>query len=371
MSFIKAVATQGGQLLEAANKWHQTVVLWTIVGVVSAITAGVLANVAGFPKLNFLLAAITLLAGTFFLTKPAIALSVFGLGALTNGLPDIKLGEILRNGVGSLPNFELKKILGAGWDVVKATSHKVAHVFFLTTVFFVVLGTFPISDPVLVLPAIVILTGVGLWAALFTEGHLWYKRITFGLLVVSGIAVFYQMYDPQGKIERIEEAQAANQERLIDAALDPILRKAEHGIKLTPEEKLTLDAAKKREENRSVTKRTSDAVSRVIGISETKTVVLDWSKPTSIKIPAGRRTFRVHYPFHIDLNLKEGGVQQMVLNRGDVTGIQVSAGAAFDGDELESEGRVDIRLHMPSHTERYIRENAESVEPIMVRVTFE
>lgn len=255
MSFTKATITQGEKALEWANRWHQTVVLWTIAGAVFVLALAVLANMAGFPKLNFVLAAASLVIGIFFLTKPLFVLSVFGLGSLANGLPDTKLGEILRNGVESLPNFELEKMLGAGWDAIKATVHQVAHVFFFLTVLFVVLGTFPISNPTLVLPAIVILAGIGIWAALFTKDHVWYGRITVGILVLSGVVVFFKMYDHASRVERIEEARAAHQEQLVEEALTPMLRKAENGIKLTKEEVRILDAAKKREESRSIAKR--------------------------------------------------------------------------------------------------------------------
>jgi hypothetical protein len=49
MSFIDAGFTQAEKALEWANKWHQTVVLWTIVGGTFAIVLGVLANLVGFP----------------------------------------------------------------------------------------------------------------------------------------------------------------------------------------------------------------------------------------------------------------------------------------------------------------------------------
>lgn len=265
MSFTKAALTQGERALEWANGWHQTVVLWTVAGSAFVLALAVLANMAGFPEFNFVLAAATLVIGIFFLTKPAFVLSVFGIGSLANGLPDTKLGEILRNGVGSLPNFELEKMLGAGWDAVKATTHKVAHALFLLTVILIVLGMFPIGDARFVLPALVVLTGFGLWSALFVEknGMLWYRNITIGILIVTSGIILFKMYDHASKVERIEEARVAHQERLIEEALTPMLRKAENGIRLTKEEVRILDAAKKREENRSVLKQAENALAKI------------------------------------------------------------------------------------------------------------
>ncbi len=293
MSFMHASATQGKQILEWASTWHQTVVLWTIVGTVFALALGVLANMAGFPGFNFVLAAITLLAGIFFLTKPVLVLSVFGIGSFTSGLPDIKLGEILRNGVGSLPNFELEKIFGSGWDAIKATAHKVAHVFFLLAVVFVVLGTFPISDATLVVPALVVLTGFGLWSALFAKGHVWYRNITIGILLIAGGITFFKLYDPESKVERIEEARAAHQEALIDEALTPVLRKAENGIKLTKEEVRILDAAKSLEESRSIiTKVKAFALGRVIEYRVPSNIAPENLKPIC-GVPSGEYRLEV------------------------------------------------------------------------------
>lgn len=207
MSFTKAAFTQGEQLLEAANKWHQTVALWTIVGAIFVVTAGVLANIAGFPGFNYVLAGVELVIGIYFLTKPAAVLSVFGLGSFTSGLPDIKVGEILRNGVSAIPNFELKKFLGAGWAIVEATTRKVAHVFFFLVVLHTTLGTFPIADPAMVLPVLVILTGIGLWAALFTEKAVWYKRVTIGILLVALSGVLWKAYVIPSPSEAGEEAE--------------------------------------------------------------------------------------------------------------------------------------------------------------------
>ncbi|MBP9751594.1 MAG: hypothetical protein KBD19_01905 [Candidatus Moranbacteria bacterium] len=191
---MTAATTQAEKALEWANKWHQTVVLWTIVGGTFVVMLGVFANLVGFPGFNFILATVALLAGIFFLTKPVIVLSVFGIGSLTSGLPNFKTSDVLTKGFAGLPDFELKKFLGAGWAAIEATAHQVAHVFFFLTVLFVVLGTFPISDPTLVLPALVVLTGFGFWSALFARGNTWYRRITFAILLVSGIMVFFKMY---------------------------------------------------------------------------------------------------------------------------------------------------------------------------------
>jgi hypothetical protein len=100
--------------------------------------------------------------------------------------------------------------------------------------------------------ALVVLTGFGFWSALFAKGNVWYRRITIAILLVSGSIIFFKMYDPKDKIERIEAAQEAYRAQLIDEALTPILRKAEHGVKLTADEAQVLEKAKSREEKNSL-----------------------------------------------------------------------------------------------------------------------
>lgn len=360
MSFTHASAIQGKQILEWANKWHQTVILWTIVGAVFALALGVLANMAGFPGFNFIFAAITLLAGIFFLTKPAIVLSVAGIGSLTSGLPDIKLGEILRNGVASLPNFELEKIFGAGWDAIKATAHKVAHVFFLLAVVFVVLGTFPISDATLVVPALVVLTGFGLWSALFAKGHVWYRNITIGILLIAGGITFFKLYDPESKVERIEEARTAHQEALIDEALTPVLRKAENGIKLTREEIRVLDVAKNREESRSIVKRAENAFSR---IGYKKTVLYEVKSlrdGTICGILPGAWIFRMKQSTLVTVFEEEGP------NRYEINGF-ITANGSPVGEKtiVGKDGCVTISFAVPE-----VMKGAEMV-PNTTRLSFE
>ena len=378
MSFIKAVLTEGEQLLEWANKWHQTIVFWTIVGAVFVLALGVLTNLAGFPRFNFVLAAITLLAGIFFLTKPALVLSVVGIGSLTSGLPDIKLGEILRNGVGSLPNFELKKILGSGWGAIKATTHKVAHALFLLTVILIVLGTFPISDPALVLPALVVLTGFGLWTVLFIErnGARWYRRITIGILLIAGGTIFFKMYDHKSKVERIEEARVAHQEALIDEGLTPILRKSEHGVKLTEAERRTLEKARDREENRSIVKK----VGHFFTDGE-QDVTINSLEPVKIcGLPSGSKRFVIDggEPLIVILMPDETSPTGMTATRTDarndpLMGIAVKSNGRFvrDGGLVKfSEECSTIQLMVPPDTKMKLSSGDFVLSPLTVRIRF-
>ncbi len=378
MSFIKAVLTEGEQLLEWANKWHQTIVFWTIVGAVFVLALGVLTNLAGFPRFNFVLAAITLLAGIFFLTKPALVLSVVGIGSLTSGLPDIKLGEILRNGVGSLPNFELKKILGSGWGAIKATTHKVAHALFLLTVILIVLGTFPISDPALVLPALVVLTGFGLWTAIFAEKNVarWYRRITIGILLIAGGTIFFKMYDHKSKVERIEEARVAHQEALIDEGLTPILRKSEHGVKLTEAERRTLEKARDREENRSIVKK----VGHFFTDGE-QDVTINSLEPVKIcGLPSGSKRFVIDggEPLIVILMPDETSPTGMTATRTDarndpLMGIAVKSNGRFvrDGGLVKfSEECSTIQLMVPPDTKMKLSSGDFVLSPLTVRIRF-
>lgn len=293
MSFIGSAVTQAERGLEWANKWHQTIVLWTMIGAMIILSLGALANVAGFAGLNFALAALTLLVGIFFLTKPAFVLSVFGIGLTAKGLPDIKVREMLQNGVSALPNFELERMIGAGWDAVQATMRRAAQALFFLTTVLIVLGTFPVGDAKFILPAFVVLAAFGFWAALFTKGNVWYRNITIGLLVVATGIILFKLYDRPGIVERIEEARAAQREQRIEKALEPVLRKAEHGIKLTREEAILFEKAKKREAEKSwVTKWSTKWQGRTIEYKVPENIAPE-NLPPVCGIPKGEYSIHV------------------------------------------------------------------------------
>ncbi len=377
MSFIDAGFTQAEKALEWANKWHQTVVLWTIVGGTFTIVLGVLANLVGIPGFNFVLATVALLAGIFFLTKPVIVLSVFGIGSLTGGLPNPKISDILTKGFAGLPDFELKKFLGAGWKAIEATAHQVAHVLFFLTVLFVVLGTFPISDPTLVLPALVILTGFGFWSALFAKGNVWYRRVTIAILLVSGSIIFFQMYDPKGKIERIEAAQEAYRAQLIDEALTPILRKAENGVKLTADEAQVLEKAKAREKERSV----MNTANRFFTDGE-QDVTIDSLNPVQIcGLPSSARRFTIvgGEPLIVILMPDDTSPTGMTATRTNTTNDPMMGIAVKVGEKLVRNGGLTkfskdcstIQLIVPPDTKTKIAAGEFVLAPITIRVRFE
>lgn len=381
MSFSSAATVQAEKFLEWANKWHQTVILWTIVGATFAIALGVLANMAGVPGFNFILAAIALLAGIFFLTKPMVVLSVFGFGSLTGGLPDLKIGEILK---GNVPNFEIKKFLGAGWDAIRVTAHQVAHVFFFLTVLFVVLGTFPISQPALVLPALVILTGFGLWSALFAKGSIWYRRITIAILLVSGGVIFFKMYEPQKSLtERVEAAQEQNRDKLVDDALKPILRKAEGGYKLSKDENELLQAAKEREESRSLAKKAETFLrGRVIEYRVPSNIAPENLKPIC-GIPNGEYILDLadNTPLRLKIRDESGIWSQQYIDLKDHTRISssfpddryptygvYSNGIRVGGKLRVTNGCISQSFNLRHDVENWFRQGTYEVEPTTLKL---
>jgi hypothetical protein len=395
MSFFKAGLVQAEKGLEWATKWHQTVVLWTIFGTGFVLTLGVLANIAGVPGFNFVLAAGALLLGIFFLTKPAFILSVFGLGSLS-GLPDTKLGEILANGVGSLPNFEIMKFLGAGWDVVKATANQVAHVFLLLTTIFVVLGTFPISNPTLVIPAIVILTGVGLWTVLPGKGAYWYQRVIIAVLLVCGSVIFFKLYVPE-EVAQPEAAKAATEllaqhEKQLDRNDATYIAKkggfatAAAKGELTPEQERKLKFAAN---GTPIQRQVVSYIEERLGVIRIEYQVPSNIAPENLKpicgIPPGEYEFDLGGNPHLTLlvNDPESGASRTTINigdwskvgRGGVSYPEYIPGGMLLNDTpmtrvvvIGKDGCARVRFNWPENEIKYFRDRIFKIEETALRI---
>ncbi len=255
MSFIEAAKTKAELGLEWATKWHMKIMPWVIGWVTFFLAMGVLANKAGYPGLNFILAAVALIVAVFFLTKPFFISVVFGAGAGTEGLPDFKFADILDKGFAGMPNLELEKFFGAGGKLIQETAKKVAHLLLFLTVLFVVLGTFPLSDTRYALPALIVLAGFGLWSSLYATKSVWYKRITLTILLVAGAIVFFKLYYPKDEVEKIDEARNSFREERLSEELRPLIRKSGEGIKLTEEEAIVLEKARAKKAKQSLLKK--------------------------------------------------------------------------------------------------------------------
>jgi len=208
-------------LLEKANHWHKLGFLYAVSGSSFLIVLGVLANVAGFPGLNFLLATVTIITSLYFLTKPEHVLTTFGFGAIVSGLS----------------NFNLKDSLDCGLSDLKNSIKPIGLLFLFVTIVFVTLATFPIANAAMVLPLIVTLAGLQLTTIVKRPG---YKMFVVTILLFSGCLTLYKMYVRPTKTALVAgEILKMNQENLDKQKANEIEKLREelkNGQVLTPEQ---------------------------------------------------------------------------------------------------------------------------------------
>lgn len=241
--------------LERVVRVYRMGFVLTMIGAFVLVTLGVMLNKTGFKEGNFVLAAMFLLLWAFFTFYPTGVAAVFGIGGL-NGLPkDWSLNAFFREG--RLPDLQLSEVIVQGFALVKKFASWSAHLAFFVTIVFVVLGTWKIENTTVVLPVFVILSGVGLWAALFGNGIKWYRRITIGILLVSLVGLLYGGYaylHPQDEtLDDIDRALLRNEDNRKNAEAENILRKAKDGVVLTDDEVKTLKRLKQEKETRKLT----------------------------------------------------------------------------------------------------------------------
>lgn len=187
---------------ERIRKTYYLGFVWLVIVSVFMVTLGVTLNMWGYPIANFYLAAGFLIAWAFLTFHPKVVLSVFGIGGL-EGLPKgWSINQFLRGG--TLPDLALSKVAKEGLEFGQKCLRWSAHLALFMTVVFVTLGALgKIEQGSLVVPAFVILAGLGFWASLFTKGSVWYKRVTLAILLVALVVVLYRAYvytPPQNEV---------------------------------------------------------------------------------------------------------------------------------------------------------------------------
>ena len=371
----REVFSGAGQLpkdwLDTAQRWHRHFLLKAIPAILLTLVLGVGLNAAGWKEVNFLFALAAILGGLFFATQPKVVLAVFGVGALWNGLLDAKVTGAKAN-------------LDQGLQFVSDKYVRpVGHVLLLTTVVFVFLGTYRIQNPLAILPLIVVVMGLGLWAALFASDTTWYRRITLKLLLAAGVmsligAYFYTPSRTEKTVERIEAARETNRDKLVDEALTPILRKVEGGYKLSTEENELLRAAKEREERKSIVNKvrkfftngeqdvTIDSLSpvKICGLPNgSKKFVIDGGDPILVILipdetkPTGMGATRTNTKGHPRMGIAVRSEENLVRNGGLVD---------FQGKDCST-----LQLMVPPDTKRKLESGKFVLSPLTVRIRFE
>lgn len=166
-----------------------------LIGFVSLIGAIIVLTVIGtilnqtVPTLNFIIVAAFVAVLAYFVIHPVGLLTVFGLGTL-EGLPkDWSINNIFTEGAPPFPNLSLENMAISGFALVKKYVHYASHIAYFAIVFFTVLGTWKLADAWVVLPILVVLAGMGLWAALSKAKPRWYFGIT-ALVLMAALATF-------------------------------------------------------------------------------------------------------------------------------------------------------------------------------------
>lgn len=225
-----------------------------VLGVAIAIPPGVLFNQAGIKGGNFVLAAIFLVGWAFLTFHPAVIAIAFGLGT-PDGLPkDWSLNKLIREAV--LPDLQLSEVVKEGLEFVRKVVRWSKHLALFVTTIFVVLGSWDIENPRVVLPVFVVLAGIGLLSSVFPTKTIWYRRTVTAILLVSLTGLLYTGYHyfhPQDEtVDEVEAAIRRNEDNKMDRALQAVLQKIEDGEELTEDEEKTLEKARQERRARSL-----------------------------------------------------------------------------------------------------------------------
>ncbi len=249
-----AVMTGVDTGFEWARRTYIRVFTWLVIASVLMVALGVTLNKWGYLIANFYIAAVFLILWAFLTFYPGSVAIAFGIGGLS-GLPkDWSINRLIREG--ALPDLQLSNVAKEGLALVQKYIRWSAHLAFFVAIVFVTLGTWRLENGKVVLPVFVVLSGIGLWAALFTKDTVWYKRVTIIILLAALVGLVYTGYThthPQDEtVTLIDETLMKNEDLIKEQAAKALHEKVQQGIGLTPKEVRLLESLRhesKRAEN--------------------------------------------------------------------------------------------------------------------------
>lgn len=276
--------------LERARRTYIRGFTWLVIASVLMITLGVALNKHGYLLANFYLAAGFLVAWAFFTFYPASIISIFGIGGL-KGLPtDWSVNRLLREG--ALPDLELSNIAKEGFSLIRKYVIWSSHLALFVVVVFVTLGTWRLERGSIVLPVFIVLAGSGFWAALFTKGSVWYKRVVIAILLVSLAGLVYTGYThthPQDEtVALIDRALVKNDDLIKERTAKALYEKVQQGIALTPEEIRLLESLQ--HESKRIGNATNAVIETLPGVpfsASRKSASQSWQLFDRIECPVG------------------------------------------------------------------------------------
>lgn len=324
-----------------------------VLGVAIAIPLGVFFNQAGIKGGNFVLATIFLIAWALLTFHPAVIAIAFGLGT-PDGLPkDWSLNKLLKEA--ALPDLQLSEVVKEGLEFVRKVVRWSKHLALFITTIFVVLGSWDIENPRVVLPVFVVLAGIGLLSSLFPTKTIWYRRTVTAILLVSLTGLLYTGYHyfhPQDEtVDEVEAAIRRNEDNKVNRALHAILQKIDNEQELTTEEEETLKKARQERRARSL----KDTVNNFF---YSKTLEVEVSSLTPQKlcgVQSGHRKFTLPNKSYVLINGDNYDVTSFVRVNGILPDETFNVG---------EDGCVDISFAFPSSTLE------QTITPQVIQIAF-
>lgn len=184
------VGDEGLRWMEYARRFYLRAFITLVIAAIITLAVMVGANFVGVKGLAFWLVIPFLIVWALCQFYPAVLLTLFGVGSL-DGLPkDWSLNRLLKER--ELPDLSLSAMATSGLGLIRKIVLWGAQVALFVIVLGVVLGTWELENPKVVVPVLVILTGIGLWTAVYPTTSQWYRRIVISILLV---AVALQLWD--------------------------------------------------------------------------------------------------------------------------------------------------------------------------------
>jgi hypothetical protein len=310
-----------------------------VIGTLIAISLGVFFNQAGIKGGNFVIAAIFLVAWAFFTFYPAFLAIAFGLGSL-DGLPkDWSLKRLLKES--DIPDLQLSEVITKGLEFVKKVVRWSSHLALFVTTVFVILGSWDIVNPRVILPVFVVLAGIGLLSSVFPTKTIWYRRTVTAILFVSLTGLLYTGYHyfhPQDKtVDEVEAALRRNEDNKMDRAVQAVLQKIRRDEILTEDEEKLLKQAKQERNARSL----KGAVSNFFYTKTLEVPVSSLSEEVEISgVEPGTRKFSV--PGQQFVLLLGTNTSSEINNKIRVNGVR--AGENF---EVAADGKIKVKFVGP------------------------